>query len=169
MTRRAERIAGEALQGKGGHRHASLRLSWSGTFHAIANRLLREFALNLGLPRDFSVLDRGDSADLLDLLRQECGLAASPRRFPRKDTCLAVYSRRVNSGWPLDDVLREGFSWCEEWTQELSALFRAYAERKQQHAVLDYDDLLLYWHALMQEPRLAAGVASRFDQVLVDE
>ncbi len=135
----------------------TMRLPWSGTFHAVANRLLREFAMNLGLARDFSVLDRGDSADLLDLIRQERGLAASRRRFPRKDTCLAIYSRRVNGGRPLDEVLRDAFPWCEEWAHELAGLFRAYAERKQAEALLDYDDLLLYWHALMQEPQLAAG------------
>ncbi|MGH8129313.1 MAG: ATP-dependent helicase [Steroidobacteraceae bacterium] len=169
MTRRAERIVGEALRARDARAGASLRLPWSGTFHAIANRLLREFALNLGLLRNFSVLDRGDSADLLDLVRQELGLAASRRRFPRKDTCLAIYSRRVNSGRPLDEVLQDGYPWCQEWTQELSGLFRAYALRKQEHALLDFDDLLLYWHALMQEPQLAADVSSRFDHVLVDE
>jgi len=158
MTRRAESIF-----------DGTMRLPWSGTFHAVANRLLREFALNLGLARDFSVLDRGDSADLLDLIRQERGLSASRRRFPRKDTCLAIYSRRVNGGLPLDDVLRDAFPWCMEWTHELSGLFRAYAERKQAESLLDYDDLLLYWHALMQEPRLAAEVGRRFDHVLVDE
>ena len=115
------------------------------------------------------MLDRGDSADLLDLLLQERGLAASRRRFPRKDTCLAIYSRRVNGGRPLDEVLQDAFPWCQEWAQELSGVFRAYAERKQAHAALDYDDLLLYWHALMQEPRLALDVGGRFDHVLVDE
>jgi DNA helicase-2/ATP-dependent DNA helicase PcrA len=158
MTRRAESVF-----------DGTLRLPWSGTFHALANRLLREFAMNLGLACDFSVLDRGDSADLVDLIRQERGLAASRRRFPRKDTCLAIYSRRVNSGRTLDDVLHESFPWCEEWSHELAGLFRAYTERKQAEALLDYDDLLLYWHALMQEPRLAAEVGGRFDQVLVDE
>ena len=158
MTRRAESVF-----------DGTMHLPWSGTFHAVANRLLREFAMNLGLARDFSVLDRGDSADLMDLVRQERGLAASRRRFPRKDTCLAIYSRRVNGGQPLDEILQDAFPWCEEWTQELSGLFRAYAERKQSESLLDYDDLLLYWHALMQEPRLAAEVARRFDHVLVDE
>jgi ATP-dependent DNA helicase UvrD/PcrA len=158
MTRRAEGILG-----------GTMRLPWSGTFHSIANRLLREFSMNLGLARDFSVLDRGDSADLLDLIRQELGLAASRRRFPRKDTCLAIYSRRVNSGRTLDDVLHGSFPWCEEWSHELAGLFRAYTGRKQAEALLDYDDLLLYWHVLMQEPRLAAEVGGRFDQVLVDE
>ncbi len=168
MKRRAERIAAEALAGAGG-RLPAMRLPWSGTFHSVANRLLREFALNLGLSPDFSVLDRGDAADLMDVLRHEQGFSSQRRRFPRKDTCLAIYSQRVNGQRALEDVLREGYPWCEEWAHELTGLFRAYVERKQSHAVLDYDDLLLYWHALMQEPALSQLVGERFDQVLVDE
>ncbi len=159
MKRRAQHVLGTR----------AIRLPWSGTFHSVANRLLREFAMNLGIPRDFSVLDRGDAADLMDLLRHERGLSSQRRRFPRKDTCLAIYSHRVNGGKPLEDVLRAGYPWCEEWAPELAGLFREFVLRKQSHAVLDYDDLLLYWHALMQEPELARAVGGRFDQVLVDE
>jgi len=159
MKRRAESVLGAG----------KLRLPWSGTFHSIANRLLREYAINLGLTPEFSVLDRGDAADLMDVLRHERGLSSQRRRFPRKDACLAIYSHRVNGRLPLEDVLRQGWPWCEEWALELTGLFRAYVERKQAHAVLDYDDLLLYWHALMQEPELARAVGARFDHVLVDE
>jgi len=166
MTRRAERIVGETLRPG---RPAAMRLPWSGTFHSVANRVLREYAQALGVAPDFSVLDRGDAADLIDLLRHERGLSAQKRRFPRKDTCLAIYSHRVNGRRALEEVLREGFPWCEEWAEELRGLFRAYVDRKQANAVLDYDDLLLYWHALMQEPSLAAEVGGRFDHVLVDE
>jgi DNA helicase-2/ATP-dependent DNA helicase PcrA len=169
MTRRAERIVRETLSARASRTPAVVRLPWSGTFHAIANRLLREFAQNLGIAAEFSVLDRGDSADLMDLVRHERGLSAQRRRFPRKETCLAIYSNRVNSGRSLEVVLQDGFRWCEQWIAELTGLFRAYVERKQSQALLDYDDLLLYWHALMQEPRLAAGVGGRFDHVLVDE
>ncbi|MGH8135465.1 MAG: ATP-dependent helicase [Steroidobacteraceae bacterium] len=170
MSRRAERIVGEALResAKAGP-HAAIRLPWAGTFHSIANRVLREYAPALGIAPDFSVLDRGDAADLIDLLRHERGLSAQKRRFPRKDTCLAIYSHRVNGDRALEEVLREGFPWCEEWVEELRGLFRQFVERKQANAALDYDDLLLYWHALMQEPVLAAEVGSRFDHVLVDE
>jgi len=169
MTRRAEHIVGEALHGGRGGRPVAMRLPWSGTFHSIANRLLREYAASLDVAPDFSILDRGDSADLLDLLRHECGLSAQRRRFPRKETCLAIYSHRVNGGRELEEVLRENYPWCEEWAGELRGLFRAYVDRKQANAVLDYDDLLLYWHALMQEPALAAQLGGRFDHVLVDE
>ena len=170
MTRRAERIVGDALrQVRGGRSQAAMRMPWAGTFHSVANRLLREYAQKLGIAPDFSVLDRGDAADLIDLLRHERGLSAQKRRFPRKDTCLAIYSRRVNGGLGLDELLRENFPWCEEWAEELRGLFRDYVDRKQANAALDYDDLLLYWHALMQEPVPAADIGDRFDHVLVDE
>jgi DNA helicase-2/ATP-dependent DNA helicase PcrA len=170
MTRRAELVVRDVLR-RGGttSSRAAMRLPWSGTFHSIANRVLREYALALGIAPEFSILDRGDAADLIDLLRHERGLSAQKRRFPRKDTCLAIYSQRVNGARTLEDVLHGDFPWCEEWSAELRGLFRAYVDRKQVNAALDYDDLLLYWHALMREPGLAAQVGGRFDHVLVDE
>jgi DNA helicase II / ATP-dependent DNA helicase PcrA len=170
MTRRAERIVAESLQGAGGAAAGpAVRLPWSGTFHSVASRLLRQFAPSLGLEPGFSIMDRGDAADLLDLLRHQLGYSRSRRRFPRKDTCLAIYSFRVNTGRELDVVLGESFPWCAEWEPELRALFAAYVERKQANGVLDYDDLLLWWHAMMAEPALARQVAAAFDHVLVDE
>ena len=148
---------------------ATGRLSWSGTFHSVANRLLRRYARNLALDPGFSVLDRGDSADLLDVVRHELGLSKKARRFPKKDTCLAIYSRCVNARQELDDVLRLTFPWCAEWETELRALFRGYVERKQENQALDYDDLLLYWTHLVADDDLATEIGSWFDHVLVDE
>ena len=167
MTRRARRVVGQALADEG--RGAAVKLPWAGTFHSVANRLLREYAANLGLDAGFSVLDRGDAADLMDVARQELGLADGRRRFPRKDTCLAIYSRRVNSRAELADCLEANWPWCAEWAEELRTLFGRYVELKQAGAMLDYDDLLLWWHALMESPVLAAAVGERFDHVLVDE
>jgi DNA helicase-2/ATP-dependent DNA helicase PcrA len=144
-------------------------LRWAGTFHAVANRLLRLYAPAIGLEPSFTILDRGDAEDLLDVVRHQAGLSRRPKRFPRKATCLAIYSRRVNSGAPLKECLDAAFPWCVEWEEELGDLFRAYVEAKQERAVLDYDDLLLYWFHLMQEPSLAGAVGRRFDHVLVDE
>jgi DNA helicase-2/ATP-dependent DNA helicase PcrA len=145
------------------------RLIWAGTFHSIANRLLRRYAAQLGLQSAFSVMDRSDSADLIDIARQELALSAKDRRFPRKDTCLAIYSHCVNTRWPLERVLTEVFPWCAGWQQELQRLFRRYVEMKLEQQVLDFDDLLVYWHALMQHAELAHDVGSRYDHVLVDE
>ena len=161
MTRRANRIVAEVKK--------EVRLPWSGTFHSIANRLIRKHAKRIGLAESFSVLDRGDAADLMDIVRHERGLSKSEKRFPRKDTCLAIYSHRVNTQRPLAETLSLMFPWCAEWEGELTGLFRAYVEKKIQNQALDYDDLLLYWHAMMQDEALAAAIGARFDHVLVDE
>ncbi len=149
--------------------HAGVRLPWSGTFHSVANRLLRLHAESIGLAPSFTVLDRSDSEDLMNLRRDELGLSRQSARFPKKTTCFAIYSHAVNSQRPIDDTLAAAFPWCAMWADELRALFRAYVEAKQQRNVLDYDDLLLYWQQLMAEPALAAAVGKRFDHVLVDE
>ncbi len=171
MTRRAERIVAGALAAArgAGHRTAAVRLPWAGTFHSIGNRLLRLHAREVGLDPSFSVLDRGDSADLIDIVRHELGFSARERRFPRKDTCLAIYSHRVNTQRALKTTLEEQWPWCLELETELTQLFRAYVVRKQAEQVLDYDDLLLYWHGLVGEARLASAVGGLFEHVLVDE
>ena len=167
MTRRVESIVGRS--GDHGRPAANGSLRWSGTFHAVANRLLRRYAHNLDLDPGFSVLDRGDAADLLDVVRHELELSKKARRFPKKDTCLAIYSRCVNARHALDDTLQAAFPWCADWEPELRRLFRSYVERKQANQVLDYDDLLLYWSHLLADSEMAAEIGSWFDHVLVDE
>jgi DNA helicase-2/ATP-dependent DNA helicase PcrA len=144
-------------------------LPWSGTFHAIGARILRELAPAIGISPDFTIHDRGDSADLMGLARHEAGFGAGPKRFPMKGACLAIYSRCVNADEALGEALASSFPWCRNWEAELKALFAKYVQMKQAQNVLDYDDLLLYWADLMGQAGLAEEVASRFDQVLVDE
>jgi DNA helicase II / ATP-dependent DNA helicase PcrA len=166
MTRRVTRIAGAAL---GARSAAAQGLTWSGTFHSVGARLLREYADLIGLSPAFTINDREDSADLMNLVRHELGLSAKERRFPSKATCFAIYSRVVNTGVALAAVLDTAFPWCREWEADLRALFAAYVAAKQAQSVLDYDDLLLYWSHMAAEPAVAADLASRFDHVLVDE
>src|ERR1700720_579766 len=154
MTRRAARILGEMrrsspakVSGVSGREG-----SWAGTFHGIANKLLRLHASAIGLDPSFTVLDRSDSADLMNLVRNELGLHQKAARFPKKDTCLAVYSHTVNACCHLAGTLDLAFPWCADWTNELQELFREYVIAKQRHNVLDYDDLLLYWRHMMEEP-----------------
>lgn len=172
MLRRAERIATEALANspRAGSIHVNAaRLLWSGTYHSIGNRLIREYAHVVGLEPSFSVLDRGDATDLLDVVRQELGLSKKEKRFPRKDTCLAIYSHKVNSRASLTRTLDDVFPWCAEWGDDLTRLFRRYVEIKHSQQLLDYDDLLLYWHLLVQEQQLAQDIGARFAHVLIDE
>ncbi|WP_353219832.1 ATP-dependent helicase [Salinisphaera sp. S4-8] len=168
MTRRAHAVVDAAFAARG-RRTAGLKLPWAGTFHAIGARLLREEAAALGLDEQFSILDRGDAADLLDVCRQNLDLGAGKTRFPRKDTCLGIYSQVVNRQTTLADVLATRYPWCTEHHEGLKTLFAAYTERKLARATLDYDDLLLYWAMMMGHDALAEAVAGRFDHVLVDE
>jgi len=144
-------------------------LAWAGTFHAIGARLLREYAETIGLAPAFTIHDREDSADLMNLVRHDVGFSKTEKRFPTKGTCLAIYSRAVNGELPLDEVLGSYFPWCAMWHDELRALFAQYVETKQRQHVLDYDDLLLYWAHMMLEPSIAGEISERFDHVLVDE
>jgi DNA helicase-2/ATP-dependent DNA helicase PcrA len=171
MRRRAYEIAKKALNEALGGVSQSItqRLSWTGTFHSVGNRLLRHYARHLKLDPQFTVIDRADSADLMDSLRQELGLAAKEQRFPRKETCFQIYSYRVNTQKTLKETLEVQYPWCAQWEADLTRLYRAYVEQKQRAAVLDYDDLLLYWNVMMSEPRLAQHVGAHFDHVLVDE
>ncbi|RQN41140.1 ATP-dependent helicase [Paraburkholderia tropica] len=166
MTRRVSRIAAGV---PGAAAVLAQGLTWAGTFHGIGARLLREYAEQIGLSPAFTINDREDSADLMNLVRHELGLSAKEKRFPAKSTCLAIYSRVVNTGDSLADVLARSFSWCLEWEPQLRALFAAYVDAKQKQNVLDYDDLLLYWAHMAQEPVIAADLAARFDHILVDE
>jgi DNA helicase-2/ATP-dependent DNA helicase PcrA len=167
MTRRAQQVVAEALRTATGT--AQVRLPWSGTFHAIGNRLIREYAARLGLDPSFSVLDRGDAADLMDVVRHRLGLSQTGQRFPRKDTCLGIYSHRINTQQPLRHTLETAYPWCLDWEEALTGLYRAYVEEKLEQQALDYDDLLLYWRVMMQDAALAAEIGARFDHVLVDE
>jgi DNA helicase-2/ATP-dependent DNA helicase PcrA len=158
MLSRAERMTGERSLGR----------VWGGTFHSVGNRLLRLHGRALGLRPDFSVMDRADTADLMDLIRGELGLGDGERRFPRKDTLADVYSRVVNAGERLSAVLRRDYPWCVDAVEGIRQVFDGYAERKRATNCLDFDDLLVWWRALLRSD--AGGrVVSMFDHVLVDE
>ncbi|RZS76789.1 DNA helicase-2/ATP-dependent DNA helicase PcrA [Phyllobacterium myrsinacearum] len=167
MARRVERICNQVLGSKGAA--YSDALEWSGTFHGIGARLLREYCDQISLDRNFTIHDREDSADLMNLVRHELGFSKMENRFPTKGTCLSIYSRTINSERPLEEVLKDHFPWCAMWGPQLRQLFAGYVEAKQSQNILDYDDLLLYWCQTVSDPLLAEDIGSRFDHVMVDE
>src|ERR1700745_3279440 len=112
-------------------------LSWAGTFHGIGARLLREYAEQIGLNPAFTIHDREDSADLMNLVRHERGLSKTESRFPAKRTCLGIYSRAVNAELSLGEVLATSYPWCAGWEKQLRELFALYVEAKQTQNVLD--------------------------------
>jgi DNA helicase-2/ATP-dependent DNA helicase PcrA len=149
---------------------------WGGTFHALAHRLLRIYAEPMGLAPSFTVVDRTDAEDLIDLAREDLGLSseasaqkAPAKRFPKKATCLAIYSRCVNAEETVEKVVTERFPWVAEHAPRLKELFKLYEKRKIARSVLDLDDLLVWWLGLVEDERLGPSVEDRFDHVLVDE
>jgi DNA helicase-2/ATP-dependent DNA helicase PcrA len=166
LNRRVQRILARRLAPEAA---AAATPSYSGTFHSIGARLIREYAPRIGLDPAFTIHDREDSADLMALCRHKAGLSQKEARFPTKATCLAIYSRVANAQVPLEEALGRHFPWAAAHEQALRGLFASYVETKQRQRVLDYDDLLLYFAQMLGEPALAAEVAARFDHLLVDE
>ncbi len=167
MTRRVQRICRQVLGDKAAIMTDAL--AWAGTFHGIGARLLRMYAEQIGLGIDFTIHDREDSADLMNIVRHQLGFSKTENRFPTKSTCIAIYSRVVNSETSIGEVLKASYPCAVEWERELKELFAGYVEAKQAQNVMDYDDLLLYWAQMVSDPDLADDVGGRFDYVLVDE
>jgi len=164
MTQRAVRVLQQQQETASQH-----RFPWAGTYHGIAHKLLRVYSRHIGLQPEFSILDRGDAADLMDVCRQELKLPSVDKRFPRKAACLEIYSLCTNRQQTLNDAILADYPWCDGWQDEIAKLFKRYVKLKQETLSLDYDDLLLYWFYMMKEPWLAKQIGERFTHVLVDE
>lgn len=168
LSERVNRIVEQSKRAQS-NEFSPIKFPWMGTFHSIANRLLRVYANSIGLEGDFIIMDRNDAADMLDLLRHQLGYSSTEKRFPRKNTCLDIYSRCVNAQAELADILQQEFPWCSEWHDELKKLFKLYVEQKIEQSCLDYDDLLLYWYHMAAVPAIAKVIREQFDHILVDE
>src|SRR5439155_26959372 len=111
---------------------------------------------------------QADAADLMNLIRDELGLTTKDRRFPRKETLAAIYSRTVNARSHLAEVLDVAFPWCRDEIEGIRSIFRCYTSRKRRQNALHYDDLLLCWHALAEDASTRRRLAESFDHILVD-
>jgi DNA helicase II / ATP-dependent DNA helicase PcrA len=142
---------------------------YGGTFHAIAHKIIRRHAESFSLPPQFTILDQSDATDLLDVLRPDHGLAESGQRAPRAATCADIYTRCVNTGRPVSEVLAGSFPWCVPFASQLADLFRAYTARKRARHLVDFDDLLLLWQAALADQAAGPVLRGMFDAILVDE
>ena len=140
---------------------------WGGTFHSIANRILREDADKLGLSRDFTIIDTEDQATLM---RACVGQAASgDSKLPKPRVLARLHSMCVNTGRSLARLLWERYPYFEGQKDELEEVFALYAVRKREMALMDFDDLLLNLKLLLDDEELRSKWAGRFEHVLVDE
>jgi ATP-dependent DNA helicase UvrD/PcrA len=159
MLSRAERLVG-----------SNSKRVHGGTFHATAHRLLRRYGPAAGLAKDFTIMDQGDSADLMQLSRAQLGYAARVKRFPKKETLQYVYSRHINTGIPVEAIVRDEYAQFVDYLEDFAKIYGDYIRRKQERNLVDYDDLLLFW-ALMLEasPELRQQIGGMYDHILVDE
>ncbi|NUN08789.1 MAG: ATP-dependent helicase [Ignavibacteriaceae bacterium] len=115
-----------------------------GTFHSFANITLRKYANHINLNPSFTILDQGDSEDVMNLLRSQSGLISKDKRFPNKSTLLRIYSLSINTGRTFEDVLLSEFPHFYGYMSEIGQIFNIYINYKQRNNLLDYDDLLLH-------------------------
>jgi DNA helicase-2/ATP-dependent DNA helicase PcrA len=141
-----------------------------GTFHAFANLVLRRNAEQVGFESSFNILDRTDAEDVINLLRTGMGLNLKDRRFPRKRTIATIYSRAANKAVLIEEVIARDYPHFTREIPDLYRLHEAYQRYKRKNLVMDYDDLLLYFRALLEEnAELRHQISRTYRYVMVDE
>ncbi|OAG28373.1 ATP-dependent helicase [Thermodesulfatator autotrophicus] len=141
-----------------------------GTFHSLAHLMLRQYGHLIGYSRNFTILDRGDAEDAINLLRTALGLADRKRRFPRKETIASIFSMAVNKRISLEEVVNEEYPHFLDDLEDLARLFEHYVRYKQEHQLMDYDDLLVNWYRVLKGfPEVRREMGRRFEFIMVDE
>ncbi|MEQ1794251.1 MAG: ATP-dependent helicase [Nitrospira sp.] len=141
-----------------------------GTFHSVANLLLRRYGRSIGVEPGFTILDRGDAEDLIALCRAQLGLNEKDKRFPRKGTIMEMISKSENTLRSLEEIILDEFGHFADHIEDLSRLKTAYQSAKRQKQLLDYDDLLVMLRQLLLLDETARMTISRqFRYILVDE
>jgi DNA helicase II / ATP-dependent DNA helicase PcrA len=159
MLRRVEHLVGERTRAVAG-----------GTFHSFANTTLRHFGAAIGLRPNFTILDRSDMEDVLNLLRTRMGLASRERRFPKKGALAEAISMARNKRRELDDEIELDFPHLAEHREEILRMAQAYDAYKRERGLLDYDDLLYRLADLLEQHeniRRRLSETSRY--IMIDE
>ena len=159
MLRRAAALVGASCEQVSG-----------GTFHSFANVVLRRTARRLGLQPNFTILDRGDSEDVVNLLRSRAGLDKKERRFPRKGAILEILSMAVNRAKTVPEVVEDSYAQLYDHLDDLVRLGEQYARYKREQNLVDYDDLLVLLRDLLRDhPDVAQQLSRTYRYVMVDE
>jgi DNA helicase-2/ATP-dependent DNA helicase PcrA len=141
-----------------------------GTFHSFANLILRKYARFLNLSNNFTILDRGDSEDTINLIRAKLGFHKSEKRFPRKGALLDIISKSVNKSESIERIVYAEYPQFMEWQEQIKKIQSEYADYKRLKSLLDYDDLLVYLKKLLTEnEELRLKLAGRYKYIMVDE
>jgi DNA helicase-2/ATP-dependent DNA helicase PcrA len=141
-----------------------------GTFHSVANLLLRRYGKAIGLEPGFTILDRGDTEDVINLLRTQHGLNDKAKRFPRKNTIAEIFSKAVNKMLPVEDIVLGEFPHFTDEIEDLQKLHRAFEAYKRKRLLVDYDDLLVLLRELLdRDEGVRRRISDSYGYIMVDE
>lgn len=158
MTDRVSSLLGDEVKGV-----------WSGTFHSIANRILRHSGQKLGYPKDFSILDTEDSNTLMRTCVADADVDRD-KRLPQPKVLVRIHSMCINTQRALEEVIEEFYPYFLDQTEDLRMILRLYQARKMEMALMDFDDLLWNWRRLLIEHEDERIYWSKkFEHILVDE
>ncbi|HEY0459400.1 MAG TPA: ATP-dependent helicase, partial [Pyrinomonadaceae bacterium] len=160
MLRRVENLTGSQ----------NVHRVWGGTFHRIANLILRRHAASIGYSSNYSILDSEDAKDFINVCIDEAGIDTKAKRFPKAEVIQDIISYANNTDRPIENVIIGKYPYFEMLTQQIRRVDFIFQERKKERNVMDYDDLLLNWKRLLVEkPEIADVYAEQFQHILVDE
>ena len=143
---------------------------WGGTFHRIANLILRRHATSIGFDSNYSILDAEDSRDFISVCIEEAAIDTKAKRFPKPEVVQNIISYANNTDQTIEDVIIKKYPYFEMLSQQIKRVDFVYMDRKRERNVMDYDDLLLNWKRLLiEKPDIAAVYAEQFQHILVDE
>ncbi|MBW1636900.1 MAG: ATP-dependent helicase [Deltaproteobacteria bacterium] len=141
-----------------------------GTFHGIANMLLRRYGSELGFGSSFTIIDRADAEGIANLLKPSLGLGQRDKRFPSKRAIINMISGAVNKSLDLEDLVYDQYAHLSDHIDDILKLQKHYAEFKLDHGLMDYDDLLVNWKRLLEEsPAVRTAISEKFSHIMVDE
>jgi len=160
MLRRVETLTGSQ----------NVHRVWGGTFHRIANLILRRHAVSIGYDSNYSILDTEDAKDMINVCIEDAAIDTKARRFPKAEVIQDIISYANNTDLPLENVIIGKYPYFEMLTQQIKRVDLIFQQRKRERNVMDYDDLLLNWKRLLiEKPEIADVYAEQFQHILVDE
>lgn len=141
-----------------------------GTFHSVANMLLRRYGGRLGFGAGFTIIDRGDAEGIVNLLKSSLDLSGPKKQFPSKRAIINMISGSVNKARSIEDLIYDEYSHLVEFVDDIQLLQKHYQNFKVDHGLMDYDDLLVNWKRLMEEVIEAREqISNRYRYIMVDE
>jgi DNA helicase II / ATP-dependent DNA helicase PcrA len=146
------------------------RYIWGGTFHHIGNMILRQHGERVGFRRNFSILDNEDAKDLIEVVVKELKIDRKARKFPKGSVIKDIISYSLNTITDIKDAIEVRSPYFIDIVDEITSIQARYTEKKRTANVMDFDDLLYYWHKLLAENEdLRKSYAAAFSNILVDE